>query len=232
MFVFCNGMPRSASTWSFNVTKALLQGCFPGDQIEGGPSEAPVHFLRSANPRARHMVIKCHSLTPLARTLVRTGAAKVVFTTRDLADAVASAMAAFGDGFDHVVDVVMMPTLALFAFHRESGNAVIVQYDEVVSRPQCAIERIGEYLAGGRVTPRMVEEIAARTSFERMRQRVDEINAITEPGRLVDTGTNLYDPETMLFRHHMGDGRNGKGRAMLNAGQLSRIDALVREYAL
>jgi hypothetical protein len=232
MFVFCNGMPRSASTWSFNVTKALLQGCFPGDPIQAGPSEAPVRFLRSVNPQARHIVIKCHSLTPLARTLVRTGAARVVFTTRDLADAVASAMAAFGESFDQVVDVVMMPTLALLAFHRETGNAAIVHYEEVVSRPRCAIRRIGDYLAYGKVTAQMVEEIAARTSFERMREKVEEINAITEPGRLVDTGTNLYDPETMLFRRHMGDGCSGKGRAMLNTGQLSRIEALVRDYAL
>src|SRR5947209_82518 len=207
MLVLCNGMPRTASTWSFNVTKAILRACFPGEGLQAGPSEAPVRFLKSANPEARHIVIKCHGLTPLARTLVRTRAAKVVFTTRDLADAVASAMAAFGDSFDRVVDVVMMPTLGLPAFHRESGNSVIVRYEEIVNRPQCAIRRIGEYLAGDKVTPRMVEEVAARTCFERMRERVEEINTIAEPGRLVDTGTNLYDPETMLFRHHMGDGR-------------------------
>src|SRR5712692_4658092 len=168
MLVLCNGMPRSASTWSFNVTKAVLEFCFPGEEAQGVYTDAPVKFLRSASLEARHVVIKCHNLTPLGRTLARIRAAKVVFTTRDLPDAVVSCMTTFDFDFEKAVEL-LMPALPLHSFHRETGNAVILHYEEIVTRPRQAIWRIGEYLAGGRFAPEMAEEIAARTSFERMR---------------------------------------------------------------
>src|SRR5260370_5451744 len=80
MLVFCNGMPRSGSTWSFNVVLGLLRRSFPGEEIQHGYSEAPVEFLKATPPAASHVVMKCHFLTPMARTLVRTEAAKVVYT--------------------------------------------------------------------------------------------------------------------------------------------------------
>lgn len=221
MLVFCNGMPRSASTWSFNVIKGLLELCFPGEPVYSGYNDAPVEMLRSAKPEARHVVMKCHSLTPLGRTLARTRAAKVVYTIRDLSDAVASGMAAFELSFEQTLSIIE-PSLALQAFHRGTGNAVILHYDEIVAQPRREIQRIGEYLAGGTMTADIVEEIAARTSFERMRQKVEEINA----------GAVDEDPETHLHRNHMGDGRSGKGRALLTAAQLSCIADLMREHGL
>src|SRR5712671_7975304 len=99
MLVFCNGIPRSASTWSFNVIKAVLECCFPGEETQSCYTDTPVKFLRTASREARHVVIKCHPLTPLCRTLARIRAAKVVFTTRDLSDAVASLMMTFDFDF-------------------------------------------------------------------------------------------------------------------------------------
>jgi hypothetical protein len=226
MIVFCNGMPRSASTWSYNVIKELLRRCFPGEAIQGGRTEAPVQFLRSLAPEARHAVMKCHSLTPLGRTLARTGAAKVVYTTRDLSDAVASALAKFEIPYEQIIEVYKL-SLQLHAFHRKTGNAVIVHYEDVLHRPSHAIRQIADYLTKGRATNVMIDEIASQTSFERMRQKVEEINAMDE-SCLDDS----FDLETLLHRNHMGDGRSGRGRELLTAAQLAHLDTLARQHTL
>jgi hypothetical protein len=148
----------------------------------------------------------------------------VVFTTRDLADAVASGMSAIGVSFEEALAVIT-PSLTLHAFHRGTRNAAILHYDEIVAQPRLEIRRIGEYLADGRLTAGMVEEIAARTSFERMHRRVEEISSSL--GHAIH-----YDPDTQLHRNHMGDGRSGKGRILLTAAQLNRIEDLVREHGL
>src|SRR5260370_23730798 len=133
MLVFCNGMPRSGSTWSFNVTLGLLRRCLPGEEIQSGYSETPVEFLKAAVPTASHVVLKCHFLTPLARALVRTRAAKVVYTSRDLPDAIASWRGIFGRRFEEGLRAAGS-SLELLAFHRSDGNAATISYAELLPR--------------------------------------------------------------------------------------------------
>ena len=228
MLVFCNGMPRSGSTWSFNVVLGLLRRCFPGREIQSGYSETPVEFLKAAPSTAVHSVLKCHYLTPLARTLVQTQAAKVVYTWRDLPDAVASWLAIFGGRFEESLQTVGS-SLELLAFHRSHGNAVIIPYDELFHRPKRAIRRIAEYLAPGKLSPAILSEVAEETSFRRMREKVERIN-VTDTRHLIGGPESWVDPETHLHRYHIWDGRPGYGAATLTARQLERIKAFVRRH--
>src|SRR5437016_1457023 len=113
MLVLCNGMPRSASTWTYNVTMALLGGT--GRRVHGGYGDRLVEFLKSAPP-AEHLVVKSPFLTPVGRALARTGAARVIYSWRDPADAIGSAMAVFGKPFDELLAVIDA-SLELRAFH-------------------------------------------------------------------------------------------------------------------
>src|SRR5260370_15143169 len=159
MLVFCNGMPRSGSTWSFNVTLGLLRRCLPGEEIQSGYSETPVEFLKAAVPTASHVVLKCHFLTPLARALLRTRAAKVVYTWPDLPDAIASWRGIFGRRFEEGLRAAGS-SLELLAFHRSYGNAAIIAYDELFYRPKHTIPRIAEYLAPRKLKAAILSELA------------------------------------------------------------------------
>ena len=86
--VLCNGMPRSGSTWSFNVAMELLRRCDPDQEVYGGYNEKPVEFLKAAPATARHVVMKCCFLTALGKRLAYSGAARVIYTWRDPADAI------------------------------------------------------------------------------------------------------------------------------------------------
>jgi hypothetical protein len=228
MLIICNGMPRSASTWSFNVVLGLLRNSYSGVGVYGGYSEAVAQFLESIPLPCAHVVLKCHTLDAVGRILAQSGAAKVIFTSRDIADAAASFMAMFNHSFEHALDV-MDSALELHRFHLGGGNAVILRYDEVMSDPPGAVRRIAEYL-GLPVDSEIIREVAAETSFERMSKKVRELDTIKDEGRLVRLPSTSYDPATLLNINHIRDGRSGYGQTVLTAEQLKMVAALIHKY--
>lgn len=229
MLVLCNGMVRSGSTWSFNVILGLLRRGYPGEEIHHGYNEWPVEFMKAAPAGTRHIVMKCHGLTPLARTMVRTGAAKVVYTWRDMGDAIASRMRIFGGTFDQNFRIVGS-CLPLLAFHRGHGNAVLLPYEQITGDTAGAVRRIGEYLMPDKLTARIVAEVARETSLESMNAKVQQINR-TDARRLYHTQSSAFDPQTLLHRHHIGDGSAGRGERVLTSRQRERVEAFVRKHA-
>jgi hypothetical protein len=167
-------------------------------------------------------------LDAVGRTLAQSGAAKVIFTRRDIADAVVSFMTMFNHDFEHALSV-MGSSLELCRFHRDGGNAAIVGYEEITSDRIAAVGRIAAYL-GLAIDAEIIREVAGETSLERMAEKVQELNAITDEGRLVRLPNTSYDPETLLNLNHIRDGRSGYGYEVLTAEQLSRIAALVQKY--
>lgn len=228
MLVICNGMPRSASTWSFNVVTALLRA--GGGSIYGAYNEDVAQFLASAEPSARHLVLKCHSLDSVGRALAASGAAKVLYTWRRLSDTVASFMRMFSVDFDHAL-AVTRDSLQLYEFHRRSGNAVILSYEEIIAAPADAVRRIDRYLGldSGAET---VETVRTVNTLDRMRDRADALERRENQARLIQLERTAYDPETLLNIKHIRDGGIGYGAQVLSADQLTQIKAAAREYDL
>jgi len=230
MLILCNGMPRSASTWSFNVVTGLLRRWNPAQTVQGGYDEDVAGFLRGIDRDTAHAVLKCHALDPVGHTLVHIGAAKVVYTWRDIADATVSYMRMFGNDFEHALQV-MSTSLQLYRFHLESGNAVILGYDDIMTFPTEAIELIARYL-GIEAGPDLIAAVSEETSLERVREKVEQLNSIEAQGRLIRHENTLYDPETLLNVNHIRDGGSGYGRALLSTEQLGRLEDLMRRWGL
>ncbi len=230
MLVLCNGMPRSASTWSFNVVMQLFRRLRPEEQVHGGFDENITHFIESTPLTASHVVLKCHTLDAVGRVLARTGAAQIVYTWRNPADAVASFMAMFDVAFEHALAVIRT-SLRLLRFHQETGNVVVLEYGEIVADPAAAIQRIAEYL-GLCAGPEQIGKIAEETSFERMREKVEQLNSGPQETRLVRVENIVYDPNTLLNLDHIRDGSSGYGSKSLTQHQLTRIDELLEEFHL
>jgi len=214
MLVVCNGMPRSASTWSFNVVKQLLRTREPAAAIYSGYDENVGHFLETTTATANHVVLKCHTLDALGRALARVGAAKIVYTHREVSDAVVSCMRIFKLDFEEAITSVQS-SVDLYAFHRETGNALILSYEVITQRPVEAVASVGSYL--GIDTPRsLVAEVAHETPPASLRRTVEELNVLHDD-------PHAYDPETLLHPHHFAVGPRGA----LTADQLRRLEPLV-----
>ena len=219
MLVFCNGMLRSASTWSFNVVVQLLK-CARTGTVTAGYDENLHRFARAIPADAAHVALKCHSLDPTGLVLVQVGAAKVVFTWRDPVDAIASFMTMFNTDFEHSFPVICA-SIDLYHFHRRHGGLTL-GYNEVVNQPINCVARIAEYLTIP-ASDVVISDIAEANSLPKMRQKIEEISSLDFGPRLVRRDVSLYDPETLLNVDHIRNGGSGYGKHLLNQSQMSRI---------
>lgn len=223
MLVLCNGMPRSASTWSYNVAMALLR--HTAEEVHGGYDENLHRFLRTLPASCVHAVVKCHSLDGAGVGLAQVHAAKVIYTWRDLADATASYMIMFGTDFDRVL-AIMSSSLDLYQRHRRNG-ALILGYDAIIQQPTELVAAVAAYLNVA-ASQDQIAEIAEANSLARMREKVKEIGSLDYGERLIRHERSSYDPETLLNVDHIRDGGAGYGASRLNQTQLRRIDELLR----
>lgn len=224
MLVLCNGIPRSASTWSYNVAMAVLR--HSAREVYGGYDENLHRFLGSLPPSCVHAVLKCHSLDTAGLGLAQLQAAKVIYTWRDLADATASFMTMFDVDFEHAI-AVMSSSLDLYRNHRNNG-ALILSYQGITQKPAESVAAIASYLNVA-ASQELIAEIAEANSFGRMREKVKEISSLDYDGCLIRRDRTSYDPETLLNLHHIRDGSTGYGSGRLNQSQLRRLEELLRE---
>lgn len=236
MLVLCNGMPRSASTWSYNVAISLLR--HTAQEVYGGYDENLHRFLCGLPASCVHAVLKCHSLDAAGLRLAQLQAAKVVYTWRDLADATASFMTMFDVDFEDIISV-MSSSLELFLRHRSNG-ALILSYEAITQQPTESVAAVASYLNVA-ARQELVAEIAEANSFGRMREKVKELSTLDYAERLVghertsyidaarSDRSYLYDPETLLHLDHIRDGTTGYGAGRLNQSQLRRLEELLHE---
>jgi hypothetical protein len=230
MLVICNGMPRSASTWSFNVAVELLATEGAAISLHTGYSNEPDAFLAAIPPEATNVVLKCHAFTPTIADLSKTGAARVIYTIRNIADATVSFIALFRVDFDHAI-AVMDAALHTLRLHRANGKALILGYDAIVANPADAVSQVAGYL-GLTVAPERLREVIDETSLPRMRDKVPRRDDPHRPGPLVSHEGTFYDPKTLLNVGHIQDARPGAGRRTLNRSQMAQVDALLHRYGL
>lgn len=225
--VLCNGMIRSASTWSYNVVLKIMRAA-AGDDVYGDYNENVAQFLESCPPTAPYLILKCHMLDSVGRGLVERGEARVIYTCRELADAAASFMNMFQFDFPHTLSA-LNGALELYRLHRDSGRALILGYREITSDPLESVASIARHL-GVTAPASVLERITEETSVERARDRVEQLKAGVDADKLVRFDRFVHDRETLLNIDHIRDGRRGYGRASLTEQQLSEIDALAKQY--
>jgi len=232
MLFLCNGMPRSASSWSFFVAVTLLRKNTPAkasdpvigvscaEGVYGGYDEDLHRFLCGLPLSCVHVVLKCHTLDAAGLALAQLQAAKVIYTWRDLADATASYMAIYDIDFEQTI-ALMSSSLDLYLHHRNNG-ALILSYEAITQRPTESVAAIASYMNVAACQER-VAEIAEAFSFGRMRERLKTARA---GAALASIASNS---ELVKDRLHIRDGSTGYGARRLNQGQLRRLQELLHE---
>jgi Sulfotransferase domain len=225
MIVLCNGMPRSASTWSFNVCRLLLKDLRPDATLYGRYHENLAEVIDPLCGSYDHVVLKCHTLDQRGRELCRSGVARAIYTHRDPFDAIHSAMVMFRHTFDDALESIRR-SLELYEFHRSTGEAHIVSYDAIVRKPQKAIADVAAYLDLD-AAPEVIGRVAVETSVEAMKEIARQVGG---ERRGIRTPRSIYDPETQVHRDHIRDGRTGHARHYLSPDQLRRAEEVLAPY--
>jgi hypothetical protein len=193
MIVFLAGMPRSGSTFSFNVVRELLAR-------RGTIYQEPISSAVSAVERsgsASHVLFKAHNTDDVTLRLIELGAVKVVCTVRRPEDAIASWMEAFGFQLDESIGA-MQEWRRMFARLRD--HALVVRYEQIDRQPWRAALRIARHVCPD-ASVMEVLRVARMYSKEKVKSATDEL--AKDGDNIVELSFSYYDRVTFLHRRHV-----------------------------
>jgi hypothetical protein len=218
-------MPRSASTWAYNVVFALLKtGCPNADihrALEDG-SRPPPELVES---RLNWEIIKCHRLDEYAHNTFRSGNARAIYTHRDFYDAIASYLVMFRVSFGLALQT-MWDSLDVYDFHCETGNFLCIAYESILERPGETIRRMAEHLELN-LPDSAISQIEQTHSFRAIKELSANLKQ-AEGVQLVRNYISCYDQETQWHVRHVRNGGIGYGRKYLLPQQIQVIEKLIQ----
>lgn len=217
MIVIVGGMPRSGSTFSFNIVRELLLArgtvAWASDNVLPQPQvlEATEHFI-----------LKSHHPDPELLELMGSGAAKCICTYRRPEDAVASWSDTFGFSLVDSIATVR----AWIQWHRVQHGSLDIDFRAIESDALGCTLDIQRYLLGAE------EAIEAR----RLAQAYDKaavferVNHMEKTSRTVDLGFSYYDPESFFHRRHVRSLDEAKAVHSLTVDELEAVRESFREF--
>lgn len=193
MIVILAGMPRSGSTFAFNIVREALR-------TRGTVYHESSNDLLGAIDRsngADHVLLKTHELDGPSTELAKAGGARIIITVRRVEDALASWLTAFGETGEAAAIDLMRNWLGMYCNLR--AHALIVKYDEIDRLPWLAAWRMARTACPG-IGPVSVLRIARGYRKSIVKQRTD---SMTPGPDFEDIGFSFYDKETFFHRRHV-----------------------------
>jgi hypothetical protein len=218
MIVFIGGMPRSGSTYSFNITREVL-----GKWV-------PVHYesdigLKAIIARAgpeEHVIVKAHVADEDTVQGIRTGRIKSIVTYRNPVDAIASWINTFGFTFEIALQD-MKSWIDLFLKIRD--HSLLLDYETIDRHRASAALTIAQYLQ-----PTFHWSGAEAMADKHSRAEALALSANLEKSKAVDIGFSYYDPETYLHRRHVSGLVSKSAEELIGAHRVAEIRKALAEH--
>jgi hypothetical protein len=222
MIVFIAGMPRSGSTFSFNVARDVLQA--RGSVYQKAPPPNILQELARAGD-TDHVLLKLHQIDETGVLLARYGAARVICTIRRPEDAVSSWMETFDCSEEDSISVVR-DWLRLYVVLRPF--ALTISYRLLDIHPFIAARRIMRFLAPNvRLTE--IWRSTRRHAKAEVKKYTDGL--ARDQKDVHDIGFSWYDSSTFFHRRHISSLKSRSALERLPPEQVQRIRAALAEEA-
>ncbi|MBV9105341.1 MAG: hypothetical protein JO313_04885 [Verrucomicrobia bacterium] len=220
MIVFIAGMPRSGSTFSFNIARDVLRARGSVYQ-EAPPPNISEELARCGE--AEHVLFKVHQLDESGLLLARSSAARVICTIRKPEDAVSSWMQTFDQSEEDSISVIR-DWLRLYIMLKPF--ALTISYRTVDRHPFIAARRIMRFLVPNvRLTE--IWQSARQHAKAEVKKRTD---ALSRDGQgIKDIGFSWYDAKTFFHRRHISSLKSRSASERLPRDQVQRIRAALAE---
>ncbi len=209
-------MPRSGSTFAFNVVREVLQS--RGVVYHESSDDVVGAVLRSNG--AAHVIVKDHDFDEASIQLAQAGAFHVIMTIRRVEDAIASWLEVFETLPEDVALQVMRRWLRLYGQLRQ--HATIVSYDKIDRHPWLGAWHIARAVRPS-VLPAEVIRIARRFSKADVKRTADQLTR-EMPG-VIDGGFSHYDSTTFLHRRHVSSLRSRPAEERIDPERMRRLRA-------
>lgn len=194
MIVFISGMPRSGSTFSFNIVREILSA--RGVIYQEASSD--LCQVLDNSKRSDHIIQKAHTACDRTTKLIQVGAIKSICTVRKPEAAIASCMEVFDLPVEEAIHH-MQAWLNMYA--KISEYSLIVPYEMINFKPAHAAWMIANYICPD-VEVQEIRNITRKFS----KKKVKEIASMKKDDEgVVDLGFSYYDRETFFHRRHVSD---------------------------
>jgi hypothetical protein len=236
-YVFCAGMPRSGSTWQYQVASHLLEQHRGG--VRGGFLEQAGDFERIEEQtagRAPWLTLKTHNGYPPYAAALREGRALALYSYRDVRDVTFSLMHKMHRSFDAIVHETFMLEQCLndHAFWTALPNVLCQRYEDVMADPVGGVKEMAAFL-GCPITEVEAERLAAAYSLEANRARAEQLmETLRAKGVDLNHPDNavLHDEHSQLHWNHIRQGRIGGWREEVTPEQLSVLATMCGVWLL
>jgi hypothetical protein len=220
VIILVAGMPRSGSTFSYNIVRELLE--------RRGIVRKEHSFdfvpLVEQEARADHVILKVHAADDLLLGLVKLGAIKAICTVRKPEDAIASWMDTFGFGLDASLEQMIRWLEMFYRLHR---HALILPYDHIDRHPVRAAIRIGNMVCPD---ARLLEIFDVTRRYSK--SKVAKVTAAMrpDPDRTDDISFSFYDRETFFHRRHVSNLKSKSARERIGEEAVSLIRSRLNKW--
>lgn len=215
----CLGLPRSGSTWVYNVARELLAWRYPEGPIACGFSD-DFAGLSSKRLPVRCLVLKAHNPQGDFRALLSSARVHLIISIRDPRDAVASMMQSFSLPFHEAASAVYMSAKAI-ANAASYGHHLLLRYEDGFPDDLVTVQRMNAAFGCGAdasVVRRIHEALSKARVADKLRELGRQGTFRTAPA------LSAWDPETHWHPGHLGDGRVGKYPDVLTTAQIRRLE--------
>lgn len=213
MIVFIAGMPRSGSTFCFNIARDILRA--RGD-VAQRPAGDLACVARPTRPD-QHVLLKSHEADAECLRAVENGTARAVCSLRRPEDAIASWMDVFGQGLDESI-AVMRRWIAMY--RAIEPYALIVPFARIEHWPLLAARRIARFIAPDAGWA----EIAAAARRMNKRGLRDRLQRLAPDGdNVTHIPFSYYETDTFLHRRHIAAQGPRRAAAILGPDQIAAI---------
>jgi hypothetical protein len=228
MLVLNMGIPRSGTTWAFNVLRCIFLA--KGQEYVAinpqGISQTNA-ALRSA-PETGNVIIHTHDVTENIIEYSCRKQCPAFFNIRDPRDVVVSQMRLHDASFSEAVRMTYSAFHSLQTASRIPG-LMLIPYEHITRHAEALVfqmaMRIGKYL-----NPAMVSEIVDRTSITQHRRRMEQVvgcngQSKIEVNSCFSGRRNVqYDAESLITDRHIQSGKTGRWKEELGHEEQDELD--------
>lgn len=217
MIVAIAGMPRSASTFSFNIVRELL----------GTTGNVAAISDNTLNPKlaegADHLIIKTHNPDQPLMELIAGKKIPCLCTYRKPEDAIASWVRIFGGTVESATAIIE----SWLEWHVKIHDKVLnLSYEQIETNQLDIITQIQRYLMGR-------EDLSPAEKLNTIYQKSvlkEQTDALQKNDDTTDIGFSYYDNKTFFHRKHISSIRSIAAENEFSPSQISTIRNHLIEY--
>lgn len=226
--ILCSGMPRSASTWSYNVIYESIHqfkkgqksfqriGYFDKLDLDNYLVE---NYINKSNIV---LLAKSHFPSDLIVQFIEDGFIKNIYTMRDPRDAVVSIMKKFNSSLENGIKSVKD---SIIFIEKIEKNSLLIDYQEIMNFPERALIKIMKYL-DETISQDKLESIIHKNNIENIKNKIEE-NKL-EKKKLKKYKDGYYHLDNLYHENHIINGNDGQYLDYLTKDQ---IDAIENEFS-